>query len=1252
MLTDAISGLARSGVTRSGYPVLLGAKVPLYAIANIARSGATRSNYTGTQPFITVGGVRRDGGIIHTSVTKSDAINQTPVTLSFTAYGWVPEEGADVVITLGSRNNDNRLFGGTIVSTRHRYAGAPRDRNMLYDVSCIDYTWGLDRHKVSGNYTNATVAAIAASLMTAVEGYTLLVDPDIGAEVLDQITFTEQAFSSAAAQLAKRVGGDFHCDFSKVVHFFFENTALAPPRLVNAVHPTLESISWTRDLSQVATRIYGNFGGSNALDAIAPGANLLPVETAAWYQPEGGRVLVGQQRVTYGGLDVGGGGSLVGPGAAPSGAPKAELLPGPGVDLGVHDYAVTFKTAAGESVPGPRLTVPVGLFLAPPTAPTTGAPGPGVGPDPGVHDYAVSFVISTGETTPGPRVTASTTLLPAPTTGPSPDSVSVGPGPDPGQHDYAVTFLAAGSGETLAGPIGGQITTGGIPAPTAAPAGSVAAGPGPDFGTHYYATTFVRPEGETTVGPLSGPVTTGPIGPPSSPPVPGTPTVGSGPNTGSHRYATTFVSPAGETTPGPSSGAVTTGAVVPLLPPTSAPVLVQTAGSVPQWPVGDVVELSVTFETALGQTTISPWGSSTPITLATNQVNVSQLPLGPPNTVGRLLYRRSAANRTGNVYQYRLSDNTTTVINNLSLGDSVYSTNGQTPPANTAGNTIAQVVPLSSIPVGPTGTTGRRLYRTKAGASTLLFLATLSDNVATTYADTIPDASLGGLPPVQNTAGTAQTVRVSNLQIAADGGGVIARRLYRYTNVGTWGLVATIPDNTTTSYTDTSPNASLGPWPPPANTTTGGAQTIHVSSLPRVSGANGAGATRKLYRRSAGAGLRLVATIPDNTTSTYIDTTPNASLGAAPPTVNAAVLRQIPLADLPLGNTLVTARKLYRTPANAGGGTLQLVATIADNTTLTFLDTVPDASLGAAALPVGTAQAAQVSLTAIPIGAASVIGRVLYRTKAGASQLQVLWVFDDNTSTTAFDTSPDTFLGANAPTSDLSGLQQPSGLVLAGSPTLPCATVAAFRPSGGWAIVGSQNIRYTGISGNALLGIPPTGPGALLASVSWNTTVVAAAMLTGIPTSGLGVIKYQILKGDPVNLFVQVDDLVAQAAVRAQIAGSDGVIEDEIQDGRLSYTEGLARCQARLDLLGARDSEGKVGIITVSYVCRDINTVAGATVTIYLGPPINLQGEFLIQRVSVGKFHVPRLNPTFTAEASSLRFSAEEMLRLLRQGAF
>jgi hypothetical protein len=421
---------------------------------------------------------------------------------------------------------------------------------------------------------------------------------------------------------------------------------------------------------------------------------------------------------------------------------------------------------------------------------------------------------------------------------------------------------------------------------------------------------------------------------------------------------------------------------------------------------------------------------------------------------------------------------------------------------------------------------------------------------------------------------------------------------------------------------------------------------VHLSGIPTGPAAV---TGRALYRRSGGAVLRFVATIAGNSTTTYTDTTPNASLGAVPPTVNTATLRQIPLTAIPLGNSLVLGRKIYRTPTTTG--TLQLVAALNDNTTTAFTDTVNDASLGAAALTVGTAQAAQAQLTAIPLGAASVTSRVIYRTKAGQSQLQLVAELTNNVITQYLDTKPDATLGANAPTSDLSGLQQPNGIVQIGSLTLPVASVGAFLPTGGWAIVGGLNLRYTGISGNALLGIPASGPGSISATITFNTTAVAAAMLTGIPTTGLGVIQYTVLKGDPVNVWVQVDNLAAQAAVRAQLPGSDGIIEDEIQDGRLSYTEGRARCQARLDLLSELDSDGNVGVLSVTYVCRDINALAGATATINLGPPINLRGDFLIQRVSVAQFNVPHLNPTYTVEASSIRFSAEEMLRLLRQGA-
>ncbi len=60
----------------------------------------------------------------------------------------------------------------------------------------------------------------------------------------------------------------------------------------------------------------------------------------------------------------------------------------------------------------------------------------------------------------------------------------------------------------------------------------------------------------------------------------------------------------------------------------------------------------------------------------------------------------------------------------------------------TTGST--QTVALSAVPIGPPGTTARKIYRTVAGdTGNYLLLTTLSDNSTTIFSDTIADASLG-----------------------------------------------------------------------------------------------------------------------------------------------------------------------------------------------------------------------------------------------------------------------------------------------------------------------------------------------------------------------------------------------------------------------------------------------------------------------------------------------------------------------------
>lgn len=1002
VLTNARAGIARAGATRSGYPIDQGVVLPKYALAGVARAGATRSNYHGPQVFISIGGVQyataRSNPLQRVlSLRVSDVLNETPNTAQLTTQGFTPQVGQDVIITLGSMNNLDRLFAGQVLNRTQRYVGTPQ--NFQHDINVIDYTWGLNKRKVSAKFTSTTVGAIATSLMaTYAPAYTLRLSSDIATIAIDEISFTNQDLTACLTQLTKRALGHWKCTALKVVRLFVTDTESTNPTTINSVNRLLlgETFEATSDLSQVLTRVYVEGGGANALEQLAPGETIIPIETGVWYG--GGVVVSGPQRISYSSVDPGGGGSLVGSGASPSAAPAAAIAAGSGVTDGLHDYAVVFVTAAGKSLPGPRVSVTVGVVAPPATAPTAGTPTIGTGPDPGSHDYAVSFVTASGETPPGPRVTRSTGLTAAPTSAPTVAAPTSGGSVDAGNHDYAVSFVTA-IGETTPSPISGQVTTGTVAAPNAPSA--VASAPG---GTAYSSGTY--------------------------------------------------------------------------------------------WPsAGDSVQFVVSATNAAGETTVGP--ASSPITAIDG---------GFPNT--------------------------------------------------TTGIRV-------TLPALPTGATDGWVYMIVNGA--------------------------------------------------------YRGQRYQYSIVAAVGDVGAIGPTVAS--------------PPGANTAT--LKTVPLSNLP-LGDANVT--SRQLYRRSGGVGLRLLTTIPNNTATTYTDTTANASLGAASPTTNTAYLQRIPLTNLATGSSLVTARKLWATAA--GGTQLKLVAMIGDNVTTTYTVTTTDAGLGVNAPTTNTATVNQVALSSIPIGAAPVTQREIYRTPAGSTQLKLLATLADNVTMTFTDTLDDASLGADPPIGDTSGLAQPAGVVLAGATALLVAGPAGLSPSGGWALIGNgqQVIRYTGITISSLTGIPASGIGSITATIAYNSTVTAAPCLRGVPASGAGAILYTIHKGDPVNLLAQVDDVAAQTAL-AGLIGGDGIQDDVLTDNRLSYTEAVARGQAWLAL--RKDVE-----VSIKCQSRDLNMRAGRTALVNLGA-FNLFAAFTVQQVTMTNFQ-PALFPTREASASSVRFTFEDYLRLVK----
>lgn len=75
-------------------------------------------------------------------------------------------------------------------------------------------------------------------------------------------------------------------------------------------------------------------------------------------------------------------------------------------------------------------------------------------------------------------------------------------------------------------------------------------------------------------------------------------------------------------------------------------------------------------------------------------------------------------------------------------------------------------------------------------------------------------------------------------------------------------------------------------------------------------------------------------------------------ISSAVTVVDSAVNGKVELSAIPLGGSLVTARKIYRT--TAGGSTYLLLTTLANNTATTYTDNIADASLGAQAPTVNT----------------------------------------------------------------------------------------------------------------------------------------------------------------------------------------------------------------------------------------------------------------------------------------------------------
>jgi hypothetical protein len=154
---------------------------------------------------------------------------------------------------------------------------------------------------------------------------------------------------------------------------------------------------------------------------------------------------------------------------------------------------------------------------------------------------------------------------------------------------------------------------------------------------------------------------------------------------------------------------------------------------------------------------------------------------------------------------------------------------------------------------------------------------------------------------------------------------VTARKIYRTQANGSEFLFEqTIANNTATTATSASADATLGAPLPITNTAVGGCQM----SLTGIATGGGGVTARNVYRTIAGgAAYKLLVALGDNTTTTYTDNKADSSLGATSPDEEISELTGIPagaiLYDIKAGDAINIEVQVDDLTAQAESGIIE-----------------------------------------------------------------------------------------------------------------------------------------------------------------------------------------------------------------------------------------------------------------------------------------------------------------------------------------
>lgn len=208
-----------------------------------------------------------------------------------------------------------------------------------------------------------------------------------------------------------------------------------------------------------------------------------------------------------------------------------------------------------------------------------------------------------------------------------------------------------------------------------------------------------------------------------------------------YSWATTYVTAAGETLPSAISPVLAT--------PASAPTGVTGANHT------GGTNLTNGAAYSYKAMVLDSWGTISPVSSASSNFT--------SNGTNGVCTGTLPANLSGQVYIFRTKGNGSIyfLVGVVFIaGATSFSFTDPSPDTNLTApitNYTSQQYTLYFLPLGPTGVTGRKVYRNTGPGTALKLLTTISDNTTRSYVDSMADGSLGATAPTTDTSGLGAT---------------------------------------------------------------------------------------------------------------------------------------------------------------------------------------------------------------------------------------------------------------------------------------------------------------------------------------------------------------------------------------------------------------------------------------------------------------------------------------------------------------